>query len=86
MTPLRGPQSPDFLFGLGRSIQTHKDPSALYEEWAREYGSAYRVPYPLGSYRVVLADPKALAAFYARETVVYVRNLATKRVTELIVS
>jgi hypothetical protein len=79
MTPLTGPLSPSLLFGLGKSIRTLIDPSPLYEEWTRKYGSVYRVPYALGSCRVVMVDPKAVATFFARESWTYIHDPVSKR-------
>jgi hypothetical protein len=85
-TPLRGPPSKSLLFGLGSDISTSPDSSTLYQEWAKEYGSAYRIPHALWSSRVVLIDPKAVAAFFTRETFVYVRSSDAKRTLERLVS
>jgi hypothetical protein len=67
--PLRGPPSKNFLLGLAAYIAQFPVKSALYEQWAREYGSVYRVPYASGSSRVILVDPKAFAAFLLKKPV-----------------
>ncbi|KAJ7600586.1 cytochrome P450, partial [Mycena floridula] len=41
--------------------------------WA-EYGPVFAVPWTLGTTRIIVTDPKAVAHFYARETYVYVQN------------
>lgn len=73
-TSLRGPASESILFGLSRVIRESEDASLLSEQWAREYGCAYRVPTALGSSRILLMDPKAVAHFYSKETFGYVQT------------
>ncbi|KAF8075757.1 cytochrome P450 [Lyophyllum atratum] len=73
-TPLRGPPSESFLFGLSRFIGDAEDPSLLSEQWSKEYGSAFLVPLALGSSRIVLMDPKAVTHFYSKETFGYVQT------------
>ena len=84
-TPLRGPPRNNLFFGLSRYIQASPDSSVLFERWAEEYGSAYRVPYGFGSFQVVLTDPKAVASFFAQGTSTYVRNSESKRAVERLV-
>ena len=72
-TPLRGPPSKSLLFGLSNYIRKYPDSSVLHERWTEEYGSVYSVPTSLGSTQVMLADPKAIASFFAQGTVTYVR-------------
>ena len=84
-TPLMGPPSKSLLFGLSRYIHESPDSSVLFERWAEEYGSAYRVPHSFWSSQIVLADPKAVACFFAHETTTYVRNSVTKRAVERLV-
>ncbi|KAL4261921.1 Cytochrome P450 superfamily protein [Pleurotus pulmonarius] len=55
-------------------LASSDDEMRLYEEWANKYGRVYRVPGPLGSSRIVLCDPKAVASFYSKETFTYVRS------------
>ncbi|KAH7921980.1 cytochrome P450 [Leucogyrophana mollusca] len=71
-TNLNGPPRQNLLFGLQKVLTQSKDPSALYEQWAQDYGSVYRLPTALGNSRVVLCDPKAIAHFYARASFTYV--------------
>ncbi|KAG6852669.1 hypothetical protein C0991_010037 [Blastosporella zonata] len=73
-SPLRGPPSPSLLFGLSRVIRNAEDVSVLTEQWANEYGSAFRVPIALGSGRIVIIDPKAVTHFYSKETFGYVQT------------
>lgn len=70
-TPIRGPQSSSWVFGFAKTLLDSGTASQLYERWAREYGSVYRVPYLLGESRVVLWDPKAISHFFARDTWMY---------------
>ncbi|KAF4600491.1 hypothetical protein EYR38_005120 [Pleurotus pulmonarius] len=73
-TPLLSPPSPSWLLGASKMLASSDDEMRLYEEWANKYGRVYRVPGPLGSSRIVLCDPKAVASFYSKETFTYVRS------------
>jgi hypothetical protein len=73
-TPLRGPPSKNLLFGLSNYMRKSPDTSVIHEGWTEEYGSVYAVPTSLGSTLVMLADPKAIASFFAQGTVTYVRS------------
>ncbi|KAJ7932947.1 cytochrome P450 [Mycena leptocephala] len=81
-TPLKGPPSKNFLFGLMPYLMRTPDIGAVYEEWAHEYGSVFSVPTALGRRKVVLADPKALTHFSAKETYGYVHSPQAKRSVE----
>lgn len=78
-TQLRGPHSESFLYGVGKRIRNAKDAGALYEAWAQEYGPVYAVPSTLGSKRIVLCDPKAIAHFHSKETRTYIQTPFTKK-------
>lgn len=73
-TPLKGPANPSLLFGYYRHINEAEDPGTIYDEWAAEYGPAFRVPGGFGSSRVVICDPKANAHFYSKETFGYIQT------------
>ncbi|KAL7281930.1 hypothetical protein ACG7TL_003397 [Trametes sanguinea] len=73
-TPLAGPPSTSWIFGIRRAGNDTEDAAIMYEEWAEQYGPVYRVPAPFGSTRVVLTDPKAIAHFYAHETFTYIQT------------
>ncbi|KAI0368462.1 cytochrome P450 [Pilatotrama ljubarskyi] len=77
-TPLAGPPSPSWLFGISRVAANNPEGAALYDEWAEQYGPVFRVPAPLGSTRVVLMDPKAVAHFYSLETFTYVQTALSR--------
>jgi hypothetical protein len=85
-TPLKGPPAKSFLFGLSSYIESAPDGSVFFEQWAKEYGSAYHLPGPFGSSQVVLNDPKALATFYARESWIYLHDPIYKGTAERLVS
>ncbi|EJU04518.1 cytochrome P450 [Dacryopinax primogenitus] len=72
-TRLRGPKSESWLWGF-QGILFRPDGPALYEQWMTEYGSVFQYNVALGKKRVVLADPKAVAHFYAHETFTYQQN------------
>ena len=78
-TRLRGPPSENFFYGVGARIHDAEDSGAIYGAWAQEYGGVYTVPSTLGSRRIVLCDPKAIAHFYARETWTYIQIPFTKK-------
>jgi hypothetical protein len=85
-TPLRGPASKSFLFGLRRHINESEDPSVLYEGWAAEYGPAYKVRGIFGATRIMICDPQANAHFYAKETFGYVQTQLARTFIENLVS
>lgn len=70
-TQLRGPPSESFLYGVGKRIVDTEDSGAVYEAWVQEYGPVYEVPSTLGSKKILLCDPKAIAHFYAKEPWTY---------------
>ncbi|KAG2035160.1 hypothetical protein BDR03DRAFT_1001256 [Suillus americanus] len=55
---IRGPQSPSWLFGSAKTVNSAAIVTELYEHRAREYGAVYKVPHVLGPSRVVLWDSK----------------------------
>ncbi|KAG2064190.1 cytochrome P450 [Suillus decipiens] len=67
-TPLRGPQSPGWVFGFAKTILDSTITNELYEDWAREYGPVYKVPCVFGQSRVMLWDPKAVSHFFVKDT------------------
>lgn len=84
-TRLRGPSSSNFLFGLMRHTIRAPDSGAVYEEWANEYGAVFLVPHIFGSKKLVLADPKAVAHFFTKETYGYVQTTQSKRLIERLI-
>lgn len=77
-TRLRGPESSSFVYGVGKLTFGVDDPGSVYESWAQEYGAVYEVPSTLGSRRIVLCDPKAIAHFHAKDTWTYVHTPVMK--------
>ena len=73
-TPLASPPNPSWLFGILKLVVNNPHQAFIFETWAEEFGSVFRVSAPLGSSTVVLADPKAIAHFYAEETWTYVHT------------
>lgn len=43
-TNLIGPPRTTLIFGCSRVPKESRDPGSIYEEWARESGSVYKVP------------------------------------------
>ncbi|KAI6021735.1 hypothetical protein PISMIDRAFT_674045 [Pisolithus microcarpus 441] len=73
-TRLRGPPRTDLIFGTAKQTFESPDAGAIHEAWAKEYGVAYEVPTTLGGKKIMLADPRALAHYYARESWTYVQT------------
>lgn len=84
-TKLRGPPAKSWLFGVSKQV-FEGDAAKLFEGWATEYGAVYQVPGPLGDRRTVLTDPKAVAHFYSKETMTYVKSEFTKQLIASVVS
>ncbi|KAJ6487823.1 cytochrome P450 [Mycena sanguinolenta] len=78
-TNIRGPWSSNLFLGVIPLVTGAPDPGDIYEKWAAQYGSVFSIPGVLGSRRIVLADPKSLAHFAARETYGYVGTPLSKR-------
>ena len=84
-TQLRGPPSESFIYGVGKRTLDPETSGAMYEAWAQEYGPVYTVPSTLGSKRVVLCDPKAIAHFFSKETWTYIQTPFTKESLAILV-
>lgn len=78
-TPLQGPPSESFLYGVGKHIRSARDAGALYEAWAEEYGPVYAAPSTLGNKRIILCDPKAIAHFHSKESRTYIQTPFNKK-------
>ena len=85
-TPLSGPPRTSWLFGALKEVTNTLDAGIIYEKWMAEFGTVFRIPGPLGSSCVVLADPLAIEHFYSLETWTYVNNNLLKAVTKGLVS
>lgn len=83
-THLSGPPSKSLIFGFPEFFTTPDSPE-IYEAWAEAYGAAYQVPSILGTTRIVLCDPKAIAHFYAKETTTYILTPLGRFVTSMVV-
>ncbi|KIJ58837.1 hypothetical protein HYDPIDRAFT_33751 [Hydnomerulius pinastri MD-312] len=81
---LPGPPTNSFIFGYPEVLMTPDGPD-IYEAWAEKYGSVYQIPCTLGTKRIVLHDPKAIAHFYARETTTYILTPLAVWLTGIIV-
>lgn len=84
-TRLSGPPAQSWLFGVSKNLFEASDAALLLEEWGEKYGPVYRIPLALGSSRVVLCDPKAVAHFYARESINFRRRTAGRILVERVV-
>jgi len=81
-TALNGPPRTSLIFGVSRYLSKSPDAGILYEQWAAEYGPAYRIPGVLGLDRIVLCDPRAIAHYYTNSTMTYVKPAATSKFIE----
>jgi len=68
---LRGPPSSSWLFGATQEILKSSDPGVIYANWEKKYGAVYEIPTGVGSRILVLADPKAIGHFFAKDTFTY---------------
>ena len=85
-TRLKGPPRESFIYGVNQAFIKILDRSGLYEDWAKTYGSVYRLPWTLGSQFIVLSDPKAVAHFFAQSTWKYHQLRELKLFTQSTVS
>ena len=83
-TKLPGPITKNWFFGVSKDVFDF-DNGELFENLAKEFGSVYQVPGPLGIRRLVLLDPKAVAHFYAK-ILTYVKNDFTRLSIQNLVS
>ena len=84
-TKLSGPSSESWIFGQSKALFEADDTALLYEDWAQKYGPVYRIPLSLGSSRIVLCDPRAVAHFYARESTGFRMKTANRILIERLV-
>ncbi|KIL67056.1 hypothetical protein M378DRAFT_160034 [Amanita muscaria Koide BX008] len=76
---LRGPGSNNVLFGRLREVQgVVDDVAAVFDRWISEYGYVFKVPTGLGTNRIVISDPKAVAHVYANDSFGYLRPALSK--------
>jgi len=83
---LRGPPAESYLFGLGRHINNSPDPDELYQCWAEEYGSVYRIPCMMGASTVMITDPKGIVHFYTRGAFGYMQTKLMRLLMDIMVS
>ncbi|KAF8521877.1 cytochrome P450 [Hysterangium stoloniferum] len=81
-TKLPGPPAESWLFGVSKKIFESPDDSTLWEQWLEEYGPIYRIPLSLGHSRIIICDTKAVAHFYARETLTFKMSTLMKTLIE----
>ncbi len=77
-TPLLGPPSSSWLLGASKTLADSDDKVRIYQQWAIQYGHVYRITGIFGSSEIILCDPKAVAHFYSKETLTYVRPAAIR--------
>lgn len=86
LVTLKGPPNTNTFPGRSAEIVKSVDRSAIYEQWANEYGTVYTIPTALGGTRVIICDPKAMAHIYAKDTHTYVGIPMLKRWVKKFVS
>ena len=79
-TRLVGPPNPSLIYGVAKDTVESDDQASIFEEWVKEYGVAFEIPYALGQRVIMLFDPKALQHYYMRETWTYMA-LASARIS-----
>ncbi|KAM6495435.1 Cytochrome P450 [Amanita muscaria] len=79
---LRGPRSNNIFFG--RLRQVLGNPAAVMD-WVSEYGYVFKVPTGLGTNRIVITDPKAVAHVYANDSFGYLRSNLQKTFSRILV-
>ncbi|KAF8128179.1 cytochrome P450 [Boletus edulis] len=84
-TRLNGPPSRNLVLGFPEFFTMDDYSPDTYEAWAEEYGAVYQLPSVLGTTRIILCDPKAIAHFYAKETTTYILTPLGKFVTGAVV-
>ncbi|KAF8146306.1 cytochrome P450 [Mycena galopus ATCC 62051] len=67
-TPLSGPSSRNFFFGMIPLLMKAPDAGTVYEEWAAQYGPVFAIPSIMGTRTLVFTDPKTISNVYAKET------------------
>ena len=85
-TPLAMAPRTSWLLGVSRLVINNPDAASIYENWVSQFGSVFRVSAPLGTTRVILTDPKAIAHFYSVETWTYVQTNLSRVAIENLVS
>ncbi|EEB93191.1 hypothetical protein MPER_08190 [Moniliophthora perniciosa FA553] len=82
-TPLTGPPSNSLIFGLSKHLNSlNVDSGERIEQWAKEYGSVFKIPTVMGGAKIVVCDPRAVRDFYSKETWTYVGTPLSKRFIE----
>lgn len=75
---LLGPRSESIIFGVTKKIANAADAGVVFEHWANEYGPVYQIPGSLGTKRIVVCDPKAIAHTFAFDSWRYEHNPIAK--------
>ncbi|KAI0721412.1 PAH-inducible cytochrome P450 monooxygenase PC-PAH 1 [Cerioporus squamosus] len=57
---VRGPPSPGWLLGHSQGLNSELNVGDLDSKYIPEYGTVYKVMYPLGEHALQISDPKAL--------------------------
>ncbi|KIL67273.1 hypothetical protein M378DRAFT_1024187 [Amanita muscaria Koide BX008] len=79
LATLRGPRSNNIFFGRIREFLD--DPATAVDRWVSEYGYVFKMPSVLGTNRIVISDPKAVAHVYANDSFGYQRLSSGKKFT-----
>ncbi|KAM6495403.1 Cytochrome P450 [Amanita muscaria] len=79
LATLRGPHSNNLFFGRLREFLD--DTATAVDRWVSEYGYVFKMPSVLGTNRIVISDPKAVAHVYANDSFGYQRLSSGKKFT-----
>ncbi|KAH8823549.1 cytochrome P450 [Flagelloscypha sp. PMI_526] len=77
-TALPGPKRIHPFWGWTQTLVKMEDTTLQYDSWTKTFGGVFTIPTVLWNRRVVLADPKAVAHFFAHDPTVYVHNTLTR--------
>jgi hypothetical protein len=83
-TSLSGPPSESWVSGTAIQI-INGTRHGHTKEWYQQYGSVFSVPWLLGTKQIILCDPKAVAHFYAKDSIIYGGTKSTKKFIEIMV-
>ncbi|KZT51816.1 cytochrome P450 [Calocera cornea HHB12733] len=72
-TKLVSPENPSWLWGFTRDLLAGVS-GDYFEGWQEKFGDIYRIPYPCGTWRTVVMDPRAIAYILNSNSYNFVRH------------
>ncbi|KZT51815.1 cytochrome P450 [Calocera cornea HHB12733] len=73
VTKLVSPESPSWLWGCTRDLLLGVS-GDYFEAWQKKFGDIYRIPYPCGSWRTIIMDPRAMSYVLNTNSYNFVRH------------